>query len=427
MPRAGANAARRGPLLAPQLESQPPISPAEGEAILRELASVFLSQAATSTGSVAGSDARAQQATGGDAVAQHEAMYRVLVEQIPAVVFIAYLDRGIGEAYVSPQIESALGFSQEEWLEDPIRWYQQIHPDDKGRWSVDAAHMLLTGDPLKASYRVIARDGRTVWFQCEAKMVRRPDGRPWFLHGVGFDISELKRTENVLQERTSALQNLSSRILRLQDEERRRIARELHDSLGQYLSALKMNIGVIRRTASNRIKKICSDSMRTLDRCITEVRTLSYLLHPPLLDEMGFAAASNWYIEGFAKRSGIEVTSNIPGTMERLPTAIEIVLFRVLQESLTNIHRHSGSLSADVHLGFDENLVSLQIKDRGRGVPAALVEKFHASGSGTGVGLAGMRERVNELGGRLELESDSQGTLVRGTIPLGQVAFAQED
>src|SRR5947207_15689621 len=96
------------------------------------------------------------------------------------------------------------------------------------------------GRPLKASYRVIARDGRTVWFQCEAKMVRRPDGRPWFLHGVGFDISELKRTENVLQERTSALQNLSSRILRLQDEERRRIARELHDSLGQYLSALKM-------------------------------------------------------------------------------------------------------------------------------------------------------------------------------------------
>jgi signal transduction histidine kinase len=112
--------------------------------------------------------------------------------------------------------------------------------------------------------------------------------------------------------------------------------------------------------------------------------------------------------------------------MERLPTAIETVLFRVLQESLTNIHRHSGSLSADVHLEFDENLVSLQIKDRGRGMPAALVEKFQASGSGIGVGLAGMRERLNELGGRLELESDSQGTLVRGTIPLGPVAFTQE-
>ena len=122
-----------------------------------------------------------------------------LVEQIPAVVFMAYLDRGIGEAYVSPQIEAALGFSQEEWLEDPVRWYSHIHPDDKQRWSTEAAEMFLTGNPLRSAYRVISRDGRVIWFHCEAKMIRREDGEPWFIHGVGFDITDLKRTEEALQ------------------------------------------------------------------------------------------------------------------------------------------------------------------------------------------------------------------------------------
>jgi PAS domain S-box-containing protein len=129
-----------------------------------------------------------------------EARYRALVEQIPAVVFMAYLDRGIGEAYVSPQIEAALGFSQEEWLEDPVRWYSHIHPEDKRRWSTEAAEMFLTGNPLRSAYRVVARDGRVIWFHCEAKMIRKESGEPWFIHGVGFDITDLKQTEEALQE-----------------------------------------------------------------------------------------------------------------------------------------------------------------------------------------------------------------------------------
>src|SRR5580704_14178599 len=129
-----------------------------------------------------------------------EARYRALVEQIPAVVFMAYLDRGIGEAYVSPQIEAALGFSQEEWLEDPVRWYSHIHPEDKRRWSTEAAEMFLTGNPLRSAYRVVSRDGRVIWFHCEAKMIRKEDGQPWFIHGVGFDITDLKQTEEALQE-----------------------------------------------------------------------------------------------------------------------------------------------------------------------------------------------------------------------------------
>jgi len=129
-----------------------------------------------------------------------EAKYRALVEQLPAVVFMAHLDRGIGEAYVSPQIEATLGFSQVEWLEDPVRWYQQIHPDDKDRWSLEASEMFLSGKPLRSAYRVIARDGRLIWFHCEAKMIRRPDGSPWFIHGIAFDITDLKRTEQELED-----------------------------------------------------------------------------------------------------------------------------------------------------------------------------------------------------------------------------------
>ncbi|MBS1793835.1 MAG: PAS domain S-box protein [Acidobacteria bacterium] len=131
--------------------------------------------------------------------------YRVLVEQIPAIVFMSFLDRAISEAYISPQIETMLGFTQAEWLQDPVRWFEQLHDDDKIRWSVEAAQMFLTGEPLKSVYRVKARDGRVVWFHCEAKMVRRTDGRPWFIHGVAFDISELKKKETELNRALNAL------------------------------------------------------------------------------------------------------------------------------------------------------------------------------------------------------------------------------
>lgn len=133
--------------------------------------------------------------------------YRILVEQIPAIVFMSFLDKGISEAYISPQIETMLGFTQTEWLNDPVRWFEQLHEEDKTRWSVEAAQMFLTGEPLRSTYRVRAKDDRVIWFHCEAKMVRRKDGRPWFIHGVAFDVTELKEKEN---ERQDALNALSS-------------------------------------------------------------------------------------------------------------------------------------------------------------------------------------------------------------------------
>jgi len=173
---------------------------AQAEAVLLDLARVFSASAANasdpsypSAGSSPGMAMDVQEPN-------LETKYRALLEQVPAVVFSANLDRGISEAYVSPEIESVLGYSREEWLEDPVLWYEHIHSEDKQRWSLEAAEMFLSGKPLRSAYRVIARDGRVVWFQCDARMMRRADGRPWFIHGVAFDISDLKRIEEERKE-----------------------------------------------------------------------------------------------------------------------------------------------------------------------------------------------------------------------------------
>jgi PAS domain S-box-containing protein len=342
-------------------------------------------------------------------------MYRALVEQIPAVIFVAYLDKGITEAYVSPQIETSLGFSQEEWLDDPIRWYQQIHPEDRARWSIEAAEMFAQGKHLKSAYRVLARDGKVVWFRCEVKMMRHEDGRPWFILGVGFDISELKRTEEALRERTEAFQKLSATLFQLQDQERRRIARELHDGLGQYLVALKLNFDILG-SQMNGQGKAWEESQEILDQCIKETRTISYLLHPPLLDDAGLMLAAKWYVEGFSERSGIKATLDISPELPRLARTVELTIFRVLQESLTNVHRHSESKTVEISLRSQGAEICLEVKDNGCGINADMLKKFQATGSQVGVGLAGMRQRVNELGGRFDIASDGHGTAIKVVI-----------
>jgi PAS domain S-box-containing protein len=173
-------------------DRQSKADPKEAEMLLREVAAAFRRREC-------GTEAMQEIPPEGLA-SSIEAKYRALLEQIPAVVFMAYIDRGTSEAYVSPEIEAALGYSREEWLEDPARWYERIHPDDKQRWSLETAEMFVSGKPLRSSYRVIAQNGRVVWFRCDARMVRRPDGQPWFIHGVAFDISDLKETERALQQ-----------------------------------------------------------------------------------------------------------------------------------------------------------------------------------------------------------------------------------
>jgi signal transduction histidine kinase len=231
---------------------------------------------------------------------------------------------------------------------------------------------------------------------------------------------ELRRTkadlEFQVEQRTSALRQLSARLLSLQDSERRRIARELHDSLGQYLVGLKLNAHMLRQSPER--EDLWSEADKLMEQCMSEVRTLSYLLHPPTMDAAGFASAARWYVEGYGERSGLDVTLDAPSDLGRLPDAIELALFRVLQEALTNVHRHSGASAADVLVQQDAEEIILEIKDNGRGIPAEVLSHFRLTGAGTGVGIAGIRERVRELGGKLTLESDSRGTMVRVAVPL---------
>jgi len=218
----------------------------------------------------------------------------------------------------------------------------------------------------------------------------------------------------------SALRRLSSRILQLQDAERRKVARELHDSIGQYFAGLKMDLGLLRNEnlSEEKRQQILSRATALLDKGLAETRTLSHLLHPPMLDEIGFASAASWYVEGFSERSQIDVTLELPSNMKRLPRDMELVLFRVLQEALTNIHKHSGSATALVRLESTGSAVRLMIRDYGRGIPPSVLQEFQRTSSGTGVGLAGMRERVVESRGKLEVQSDAQGTCLLVTMPL---------
>jgi two-component system NarL family sensor kinase len=221
-------------------------------------------------------------------------------------------------------------------------------------------------------------------------------------------------------ERTTQLQDLAHRLLRVQDEERRKIARDLHDTTGQTLTALKISVSQLQEMCKETpaALAIVSEVEQLADQAIGEIRTMSYLLHPPLLDEVGFACAAEWYIEGFAKRSGINVAAEIANPRERLPKKVELALFRVLQESLTNVHRHSGASDASIKFLHEGDAVILEIRDSGKGIPEERLRLLHGVTAKTGVGLAGMRERLQELNGRLDIESDGRGTRMRATVPL---------
>ena len=228
-----------------------------------------------------------------------------------------------------------------------------------------------------------------------------------------MELKERRQAEEVVR-------RLSGRLLKVQDEERRRIARELHDSLGQLLTSLKMNLDNMAShpPGATAQKDMIEGCVELAQQSIDETRTLSYLLHPPLLDEFGFASAAKWYVDGFVQRSKIDVKFQIADNFERMPDEIELVLFRVLQESLSNILRHSGSSTAEIAAQRVQHAVTLEIMDHGKGIPADALAKFRRTRAGMGVGLAGMQERVQELGGNLDIRSERHNTVLRVTIPV---------
>jgi PAS domain S-box-containing protein len=267
------------------------------------------------------------------------------------------------------------------------------------------------------------KDGQIIgvvnFFNDLTERKRQEAEREHLLHQAEMRSAQLQEAreelETKVEQRTIAVRNLSSRLMRAQDVERRRIARELHDSIGQYLGALGMSLTQLEMATGSKFPETLSECRQLLDGCVNETRTLSHLLHPPLLDEVGFASAATNYVQEFARRSGIEIDISVE-LPNRLQADTEILLFRVLQESLTNIHRHSGSSRATIRAGIEGEEVSLEISDYGQGIPQEVLESFKTSGNGVGVGLAGIRERLREVDGKLDLSSSGDGTVLRVSL-----------
>jgi signal transduction histidine kinase len=235
-----------------------------------------------------------------------------------------------------------------------------------------------------------------------------------------------KELSEALRERESAeeqLRRLTVRLMTVQDEERRHIARDLHDSAGQTLSAIKMSLAMLQRAGSETVQgeRLMDDLNALTDEALQEIRTTSYLLHPPLLDECGFGSAARWFVEGFTKRSGIQVQCKIPEQSERFPANVELVMFRILQEALTNVHRHSKATSAKVSLRTDGTRLTFEVSDNGHGIPKERIMRFRESDGSSGVGLAGMRERVRELGGEMSIRSENTGTTISCVLSQAKV------
>lgn len=325
--------------------------------------------------------------------------------------------------------EELFGFSAEEAVGRSITF---IIPPELQHEEVEILARLRRGERIEHFDTIrITKKGKQIPVSLTISPIKDSSGEVVGASKVARDISDRKLAEDALkqsrdnleaqiQRRTESLRQLSSSLHHMQDDERRRIARELHDSVGQYLVSIKMNLAQAEHGDVEQTKTALSESNELLDRCIAEIRTISHLLHPPLLDESGLVSAAKWYVEGFGKRSRIEAKLDVSPRVERLPQGVEMALFRTLQESLTNVHRHSGSSKVDIRIELQDGQVGLIVRDYGKGVLSEKLESFQATGGNLGVGLTGMRERILELGGNLQIVSESPGISVRATIPIGQ-------
>lgn len=345
------------------------------------------------------------------------------------------------------------------------RWYEYTgtKPEQMVGWGWQSVHdpewlpkvlehwkaALASGEPFEMEFPLRGADGVYRWFLTRAVPVRDLQGKlvRWF--GTNTNVHEQREASRALQisqdklngvleeltqardeleirvrERTAdleraeeSLRTLSARLLQAQDEERRRIARELHDSAGQLLTALNMNLVPIQSDAHKlgpASVRAINESFQLIEQLSKELRTISHLLHPPMLDEAGLEFALQWYVEGFAERSKIEVDFELAPDLGRLPRDAEIAIFRLVQESLTNIHRHASSPTASVRVFREGNQVQVRITDQGKGMPAG---HLNGKGARAGVGVQGMRERLRQLKGKLEIHSGPQGTTVHATLP----------
>jgi PAS domain S-box-containing protein len=330
-----------------------------------------------------------------------EERYRLLFKRSLAGICLATPEGALLEC--NDSFARNLGYDSAEELRNLRMESIYFTPEER----TELVAMLLKKRKLNnVELRCRRKDGSAAWLLSNLTVMEASD-KGIVIQSSSVDISELKRAQDELRQ-------LSAKLMNSQDEEKRKIARELHDSAGQYLAAVSMALESVTSKAQglpDSLRRKLDEAAEMTKACASEIRTISHLLHPPLLDELGLGSAVRWYVEGFASRSGIQVATEMPEELERLRDDVELVLFRVLQESLTNVHRHSGSKTASVKLQTDSHQAWLEVQDQGHREVSS--EPFRP-----GVGITGMRERVRDLGGTLEITSDRSGTHVRAVIPL---------
>jgi PAS domain S-box-containing protein len=337
---------------------------------------------------------------------------RLIIDTIPTMAWTLRPDGALD--FANQRWIDYTGVSLDDVIADPTR---PVHPEDLSRviekWRADMAAVISSQDEI----RLRRADGEYRWFLVRTAPLRDEQGNLVKWYGVSVDIEDRKQAEEQVR-------RLSGRLQRSQDEERRRIARELHDSTGQNLVALATMLGQLSRSISSgpsgeRISSSLLSECRGLaDQCIREVRTLSYVLYPPVLDEAGVEEAIRDYAKGFTNRSGIQVDLDLLPSLGRVGREIELTVFRVVQEALTNIQRHSSSRQAKIRIYRNSNL-TLEVSDVGRGFSGTAERGKEEPQFEFGVGIHSMRERVNMIGGQFSIDSTSDGTTVRATIPLG--------
>lgn len=350
-----------------------------------------------------------------EAKRQAEAKFRSLVEQIPAIAYIAALDEPGSLLYISPQIRT-LGFSAEDWLADPEIHARQMHPDDRAQALGAISQSRMTGTSLNCEYRLFSRDGRVLWFRDEARVVRDESGRMLFLQGLLLDITEAKQKEQDLRQSREMLRQLAAHHESVREEERKRIAREIHDELGQQLTALQLEVsllpilsGDVRPALTEKINSI----LRLIQDTMTTVRTIAAQLRPSVLD-LGLADAIQWQVQEFQDRSGI-ACKLILGTEDiTLDDSQDTAIFRILQESLTNIARHAQATEVNITLNLVNGVLSMKVEDNGIGISQSGRKKPNS------FGLLGIKERTLLLGGAFTIDdAPGKGTVLTVSIPAG--------
>ncbi|MGA8029080.1 MAG: ATP-binding protein [Bryobacteraceae bacterium] len=408
-----------------------PADVAKAEAILTGLAHVF-----SPNGLLAGISTR--DAARGEELSSAQARYQTLLEQIPAVVFMANLDGGVGEAYVSPHIETLLGFKREEWLEEPIRWYGQIHPEDKSRWSVEAAAFFLSGEPLHSVYRVIAKDGHTVWFQCEAKMVRREDSRPWFIHGIGFDITDLKRTEESLGRALKAAEAANRAKSDFLANVSHEVRTPINGIMGMTSLALDTDLTDEQQDYLHTIES-SADSLLAiingvLDFSRSEAKKLDLEIVEFDLRQCLEEALKSLAMQ--AHKKGMELVCRLPPGLDEIlmgdPRQLRQIVVNLVGNAIKFADRGEVVLSVETE-GQTANTTRLhfQVADKGIGIPREkqdiIFDAFtQADGSstrkygGTGLGLTISSVLVKLMGGEIWVESKvGEGSIFHFTATFG--------